>query len=69
MLVRKILIVLMTAAGVAAAQEPVRLSAKADAETYRIGDWIDVHIEGTAAANVDSVLPALKDSIGSFEVI
>ena len=55
--------------GIADAQEPVRLSAKTDAETYRIGDWIDVHIAGTVESVVDSIAPLVKDSVGLFEVI
>ena len=59
----------IAAGGNADAQEPVRLSAKTDVETYRIGDWIDVHIAGTVESIVDSIAPLLKDSVGSFEVI
>ncbi len=60
---------MIAAAGIAAAQEPVRLSAKTDAETYRIGDWIDVHITGAIQSVVDSIAPVVKDSVGLFEVI
>jgi len=59
----------MAASSIAAAQEPVRLSAKADAATYRIGDWIDVHITCTVESVVDSIAPVVRDSIGSFELI
>lgn len=45
------------------------LSARTDSTNYRIGDWIDLHIDGTVAADVDTIAPAVKDSVGSFAIL
>lgn len=49
--------------------QDVRLSARPNAQHYLIGEWIEVHVEGQIAATVDTVGPALRDSLGSFEVL
>ncbi len=50
------------------AQE-VGLTAKVDSSHYRLADVITVHIEARLPQGVDSIAPALRDSLGSFEVI
>jgi hypothetical protein len=50
--------------------QKVGLSARTDSANYRIGDWIDLHVDGTVAADVDTIAPVVtKDSIGSFAVL
>jgi len=44
-------------------------TARTDSSTYRIGDWIDLRVEGTVTSDVDTVAPAVKDSIGSFAIL
>ncbi len=62
-----ILFVLVFAHNVPA--QDVNLIARTDSDTYSIGSWIDVHVEGKLAAAIDSIVPAVRDSLGSFEVI
>jgi hypothetical protein len=50
------------------AQE-VRLTAKTDVDTFQLGGWIDVHVEGAWDATVDTIAPVLKDSVGVLEVV
>jgi hypothetical protein len=50
------------------AQE-VRLTAKTEADTFRLGSWIDVHVEGKCDATVDTIAPVVKDSVGLLEVV
>jgi hypothetical protein len=50
------------------AQE-VRLTAKTEADTFRLGSWIDVHVEGKFDATVDTIAPIVKDSVGLLEVV
>lgn len=45
------------------------LSARTDSVNYRIGDWINLHVEGTVSADVDTIAPAMKDSLGGFAVL
>jgi hypothetical protein len=53
---------------IAAAQD-VGLVARTDSDTFAIGSWIDVHVDGRLSASVDSIVPAVRDSAGPFEVI
>ena len=50
------------------AQE-ARLTAKTEADTFRLGSWIDVHVEGRFDAPVDTIAPVVKDSVGLLEVV
>lgn len=50
------------------AQE-VRLIAKTEADTFRLGGWIDVQVEGMFNTPVDTIAPVVKDSVGLLEVI
>jgi len=70
-MVREIRIMAVLVAGVfqlARAQE-VSVSAKTDSTNYRIGDWIRLTVEAKFPASVESILPAVKDSIGAFEIL
>ncbi len=49
--------------------QDVNLVARTDSDTYSIGSWIDIHVEGKLGASVDSIIPAVRDSLGSFEVV
>ena len=48
--------------------QQVGLSARTDSAYYRIGDRIVVHVEGNISAGIENIAPALRDSIGPFEV-
>lgn len=50
------------------AQE-VELSAKLESTTFKIGEWIDVKVAGKMSHAVKSIVPAVVDSIGPFEVL
>jgi hypothetical protein len=71
-MVRSMLKILIAASlgftSLATAQE-VGLSARTDSAQYRIGDWINLLIEGNVRAEIDSIGPAVRDSIGPFEVL
>jgi hypothetical protein len=49
--------------------QPIRLTAKTAVDTFRLGGWIDVQVEGKMDAPVDTIGPVLKDSIGLLEVV
>ena len=67
-MVRKAFFFLFLLSSTMLAQE-VRLTAKAEADTFRLGSWIDVQVKGDVNATVDTIAPALKDSIGLLEVV
>lgn len=50
------------------AQEP-RLSAHTDSSEYLIGEWILLRVEGEYPRTVESITPAVADSIGPFELM
>ena len=50
------------------AQE-VHLTAKTEIDTFRLGSWIDVEVEGKCEATIDTIAPVVKDSIGLLEVV
>jgi len=50
------------------AQE-VHLTAKTEIDTFRLGSWIDVEVEGKYEATIDTIAPVVKDSIGLLEVV
>lgn len=52
----------------ASAQE-LRLTARTDSSTYKLGTWIILHVDGDIPNNVQSIGPAAKDSIGPFELL
>ncbi len=49
--------------------QQVGLTARTDSTNFRIGDWVFLRVDGTVAANVDTIAPAVRDSIGPFEVL
>ena len=61
-----ILLVLFAAA--AHAQEP-RVTARTDSAQYKIGEWIFMRVSAELPADVDSLAPAVKDSVGAFEIL
>jgi hypothetical protein len=50
------------------AQEP-RVTARTDSAQYKIGEWILLRASAELPADVDSLVPAVKDSIGAFEIL
>jgi hypothetical protein len=68
MMVKKIFLLFFFLPGILLAQE-VWLTAKTEIDTFRIGSWIDVHVEGKFNAAIDTIAPLVKDSIGLFEVV
>ena len=61
-----ILLVLFAAA--AYAQEP-RVTARTDSAQYKVGEWILMRVSAELPADVDSLAPAVKDSLGAFEIL
>ena len=57
---------MLTAA--ALAQEP-KLSARTDSSAYEIGSWILLHVDAEIPAHMESLGPAVHDSIGPFEIL
>lgn len=55
--------------GESLAQPLLRLKAVTDSTTYTIGDRVDLRIEAETEAELDSLVPVLRDSLGSFEVL
>lgn len=53
---------------VAFAQEP-RITARTDSARYKIGSWILLQAEAQLPAGVDSLVPAVRDSVGPFELL
>ncbi len=50
------------------AQEP-RISAHTDSAQYKVGAWIFLHVDAELPPAVDSLAIAVKDSLGSFEIL
>lgn len=65
---RKLVVLIVLGVAVACAQQ-AGLSARTDSSKYRIGDWIDLHVDGTVAPEVDTIAPAVRDSIGDFQIL
>ncbi|MEX1276503.1 MAG: hypothetical protein WEE20_11245, partial [Bacteroidota bacterium] len=53
---------------VARAQEP-QLRASVDSSEYKIGEWVHVRVTADASSGISSLVPAVKDSLGSFELL
>ena len=68
MMVRKVFFFFFLLSSTVLAQE-VRLTAKTESDTFRLGSWIDVHVEGKIATTVDTIGPVVKDSLGMLEVV
>jgi hypothetical protein len=66
-MMERLLIAIVVVANLSFGQQ-VGLSAKTDSANYRIGDRIVVHVEGNLSAGIESITPALRDSLGPFEV-
>jgi len=50
------------------AQEP-RISAHSDSAQYKVGAWILLRVDAELPPAVDSLTVAVKDSLGSFEIL
>lgn len=61
-------ILLVLFASTAHAQEP-GVTARADSAQYKVGAWILLHVSAELPADVDSLTPAVKDSVGAFEIL
>ncbi len=53
---------------VAGAQEP-QLRAFVDSSEYKIGEWVHVRVTADAPPGISSLAPAVKDSLGAFELL
>jgi len=62
------LIPLLLLTSAALAQEP-KLSAWTDSSTYKIGSWILLHVDAEMPLQVESLGPAVRDSIAPFEIL
>jgi hypothetical protein len=67
-MVRNLLICFFLCTGIGLSQD-LRLTARTSSDTFPLGSWIDVHVEGKSDAAIDSIAPIVKDSIGSFEIV
>jgi hypothetical protein len=67
-MIRKVFFFFFLLSSTVIAQE-VRLTAKTEVDTFRLGSWIDVHVEGKFDATIDTIAPVVKDSVGLLEVI
>jgi hypothetical protein len=65
---KKVFIIFLLLSSSVFAQE-VRVTAKTETDTFQLGSWIDVHVEGHYTAPLDTIAPVLKDSVGLFEVV
>lgn len=63
-----LIILLFVFAALAQAQEP-KVSARTDSAQYKIGQWILLHLDAALPQAVDSLTPAVKDSLGPFEIL
>jgi hypothetical protein len=61
-------ILLIFCASLAHAQEPT-IAARTDSAQYKVGEWILLRIAAELPSSVDSLVPAVKDSLGSFEIL
>jgi len=67
-IVRNLLVCFFLCTGIGLSQD-VRLTAKTSTDTFPLGSWIDVQVEGKSDVAIDSIAPIVKDSIGSFEIV
>ena len=50
------------------AQEP-KISASTDSLQYKVGQWIQLHIDADLPPGIDSLVLAATDSLGAFEIL
>ena len=62
------IVAIVVAAGSAQAQG-VTLKAWTDSTSYEIGRWITLRIDGEMPAAIDSLVPVVFDTLGTFEVL
>lgn len=63
-----LVIALFLFASLARAQEP-KISASTDSAQYKVGAWILLHVDAELPPAVDSLVVAMKDSLGAFEIL
>ena len=49
--------------------QEVGLNATTDSARFRIGDRIVLHVHGRTPQNLETISPAVKDSVGPFEIL
>ena len=62
------IIVLFSFASLTWAQEP-KISAHTDSAQYKVGAWILLHVDAELPPTVDSLVIAVKDTLGAFEIL
>lgn len=63
-----IIILLLFCVALAHAQEPT-VAARTDSAQYKVGEWILLRVAAELPSSVDSLVPAVKDSLGPFEIL
>lgn len=54
---------------IAVRAQQIESSSSIDSSNYRIGEWINVHLEVKAPKDFRVVIPSPKDSIGQFDIV
>lgn len=49
--------------------QDVKLTAEISNNNFQIGSWIDVYVKAETNNKIDTIGPAIKDSIGPFEIL
>jgi hypothetical protein len=62
------IILLIFCVALAHAQTPT-IAARTDSAQYKVGEWIFLRVAAELPSGVDSLAPAAKDSLGSFEIL
>lgn len=65
----RVYVILITLSFSSALSQQIKLSARTDSASRRIGDWIDVRVDGNLPPEIETIIPAVKDSLGQFEVL
>lgn len=54
---------------VALQAQQIESSSRIDSSNYRIGEWINVHLEVKAPKDFRVIIPSPKDSLGQFDIV
>lgn len=65
---KSILILIVCLSTVSSAQEP-QLTAETDSAQYKIGEWVLLRVRAVVPSAIQSIAPAVRDSIGPFEIL
>lgn len=49
--------------------EEIRFSSRTELNQYKIGEWVNLQVVAEMPLTIEVIKPALKDSIGSFELL